>query len=84
MLYKNEYKDKLFSLLVRNAASLYKRKMLHKSTYIRDQFELYMNEIDSTSRFITDAVKVQPGKHMTIGELLDEYKQWCNDNNYKT
>ena len=84
MLYKQEYKDQLFSLLVRNAKSLYKRKKLHKSTYIRDQFELYMNEIDSTSRFIADAVKVQPGKHMTIGQLFDEYKQWCNDNNYKT
>ena len=84
MLYKKTHRDQLFSLLVRNAAKLYKKKKLHKSTYIRDQFELYMKEIDSTTRFIDSAVKVQPGHAMTIGQVFDQYKTWCNDNNYKT
>ena len=84
MLYKKECRDQLFSLLVRNAKSLYKRKKLHKSTYIRDQFELYMKEIDSTTRFMDSAVKVQPGHAMTIGQIFEQYKTWCNDNNYKT
>ena len=84
MLTNKNYKDQLFSLLVRNAKSLYKRKKLHKSNYITDQFKLYMNEIDSTTRFMDSVVKVQKGKGMNIGQIFDQYKQWCNDNNYKT
>ena len=74
-------RNQMFSLLVRNAASLYKRRKLHKSAFVDRAFKQYICEVDTTTQFITTAVQKKAGGGMTIGQIFDKYKQWCNDNN---
>ena len=78
---KGKYKNQLFSLLVRNAASLYKRRKLHYSKYMDTAFKDYICEVDTTTQFITTTVQKKAGGAMTIGQIFDKYKLWCNDNN---
>ena len=50
-------RHQLFTLLARNAARLWKRKRLHRSKFIKTQFEAYINEIDTTAQFIETCVR---------------------------
>ena len=71
----------MFSLLVRNAASLYKRGKIHSSPFIEKAFKEYICEVDTTSQFIETSIIRQSKGGMTIGQIFDAYKQWCQDNN---
>ena len=81
MLKESNCKDQLFSLLVRNAAKLCKTRKLHKSTFIDEQFQLYISEIDTTTEFIDNVVRPKEYNAMTIGEIFDQYRMWCSNNN---
>ena len=81
MLKESNCKDQLFSLLVRNAAKLCKTRKLHKSTFIDEQFQLYISEIDTTTEFIENVVRPKEYNAMTIGEIFDQYRMWCSNNN---
>ena len=74
-------KNQLFSLLVRNAASLHKRRKLHKSKFVEKAFKEYICEVDTTTEFINTSVQKKAGGGMTIGQIFDKYKLWCSDNN---
>ena len=77
-------KQQLFTLLVRNAAALWKRKRLHKSKFISLEFKKYINEIDTTTQFIETCVRHNAvGPPRTIGELFNAYCDWCDNNNNK-
>jgi len=81
MLTECDYRDQLFSLLVRNAAKLYKTRKLHKSTFIDEQFQLYISEIDTTTEFIENVIRDKPHNAMTIGQIWEQYRLWCSNNN---
>ena len=81
MLTEHNYQDQLFSLLVRNAAKLYKTRKLHKSTFIDEQFQLYISEIDTTTEFIENVIRDKPYNGMTIGQIWEQYRLWCSNNN---
>jgi phage/plasmid-associated DNA primase len=80
-LLKGKGRNQMFSLLVRNAASLYKRHKLHKSKFMDRAFKDYINEVDTTTEFINTSIQKKAGGGMTIGQIFDKYKLWCNDNN---
>ena len=69
----------MFSLLVRNAVSLYKRRKLHKSACVREKQSrsTYICEVDTSSQFIETSIVKQSMGRMTIGQIFDAYKQWC-------
>ena len=77
-------RHQLFTLLAKNAASLWKRKHLHRSKFIKTQFEAYVNEIDTTTQFIETCVRQGAvGPPRTIGDLFNAYCDWCDNNNNK-
>jgi hypothetical protein len=77
-------KNQLFTLLVTNAAKLWKRKRLHKSKFISTEFKTYVNEIDTTTQFIDTCVREHSvGPPRTIGDLFNAYCEWCDNNNNK-
>ena len=75
-------KNQFFSMLVKNSASLYKRRKFHHSAFVEAAFKDYLCEVDTTSQFIETSIIRQSKGGMTIGQIFDAYKQWCQDNNY--
>ena len=77
-------KHQLFTLLVTNAAKLWKHKRLHKSKFISSEFKKYISEIDTTTQFIETCVREHSvGPPRTIGDIFNTYCDWCDNNNNK-
>ena len=60
---------------------MYKTRKLHKSTFIDEQYQLYISEIDTTTEFIENVVKPKAHNAMTIGQIFEQYRLWCSNNN---
>ena len=56
---------------------------MHKSTFIDKEFKKYISEIDTTSPFVTQAIKQSVRAGRTIGEIYKHYCTWCDHNNKK-
>mmetsp|Transcript_10858 Transcript_10858/g.15893 ORF Transcript_10858/g.15893 Transcript_10858/m.15893 type:complete len:103 (+) Transcript_10858:168-476(+) len=46
------FKDEIFTLLMKNAQDLFKRRKIVKSKFIQKQFEKYTSEIDCTTEYL--------------------------------
>ena len=63
-------RNQFFSMLVKNAASLYKRRKFHHSLFVAAAFKDYLCEVDTTSQFIETSIIRQSKGGMTIGQIL--------------
>jgi len=80
------YKNEIFTLLMKNAQDLFKRRKIVKSKFIQKQFEKYTSEIDCTTEYLglwRPIDNPRPSEGVIGGAVFRQFCRWCSDNNKK-
>ena len=81
-LTKKSYRDQLFTVLITSASRLFKSRKFTKSEHMEKQKGQYVNEIDTSDKFLRMLVP-KPKAGITCGNLFEDYIEWCKNENLK-
>ena len=81
-LTKKSYRDQLFTILIKSASKLFKSRKFTKSEHMEKQKGQYVNEIDTSDKFLRMLVP-KPKAGITCGQLFEDYVDWCKNENLK-
>ena len=80
---KPKYRDQLFTLLARQAKKLFKTRHIEVSPYMKKEFDIYVQEIDTSTLFLKKVLVPKPKCGFTAGQIHDMYVNYCQHESKK-